>query len=226
MKRNVDIKEISDGRLYSENDMVKADCHGCNGCHQCCTGMGKSVILDPCDVHRLRMGTGKNFQQLLEEGVLELQVVDGCILPNLRMVGDEERCVLLNFDNRCSVHPYRPGVCRLFPLGRYYENGEFKYFLQVGECAEKNRSKVKVSKWLDTPSVQDYHVFICRWHYLLKDIESKVTGKEDSEVAKQLNMQMLNVFYMTGFEDSGFYSEFQNRVTAFRARFQINTENE
>ena len=94
MKRNVDIKEISDGRLYSENDMVKADCHGCNGCHQCCTGMGKSVILDPYDVHRLRMGMGKNFQQLLEEGVLELQVVDGCILPNLRMVCDEERCVL------------------------------------------------------------------------------------------------------------------------------------
>ena len=74
--------------------------------------------------------------------------------------------------------------------------------------------------------MQDYHVFICRWHYLLNDIESKITGKEDSEVAKQLNMQMLNMFYMTDFEDSGFYSEFQNRVTAFRARFQINTENE
>ena len=27
MKRNIDLNEISDGRLYSSGDMVKADCH-------------------------------------------------------------------------------------------------------------------------------------------------------------------------------------------------------
>ena len=32
MKRNIDIKEISDGKLYGPNDMVKADCRGCEGC--------------------------------------------------------------------------------------------------------------------------------------------------------------------------------------------------
>ena len=29
MKRNIDLNEISDGRLYTANDMVKADCHDC-----------------------------------------------------------------------------------------------------------------------------------------------------------------------------------------------------
>ena len=46
MKRYVSLEEISDGRLYGGNDMVKADCHGCKGCHKCCTGMGNSVILE------------------------------------------------------------------------------------------------------------------------------------------------------------------------------------
>ena len=52
MRREVSLEEISDGRLYELNDMVKADCQDCAGCHDCCEGMGDSVVLDPMDVHR------------------------------------------------------------------------------------------------------------------------------------------------------------------------------
>ena len=38
----------------------------------------------------------------------------------------------------------------------YYEAGDFSYFLQVHECSMKNRTKVKVSKWLDTPEISKY----------------------------------------------------------------------
>lgn len=36
MEREIDMKEVSDGRLYGLRDMVKADCGGCAGCSQCC----------------------------------------------------------------------------------------------------------------------------------------------------------------------------------------------
>ena len=36
MLRDIDLNEISDGRLYTANDMVKADCMGCQGCASCC----------------------------------------------------------------------------------------------------------------------------------------------------------------------------------------------
>lgn len=49
MRREVSLEEISDGRLYELNDMVKADCQDCAGCHDCCEGMGDSVVLDPMD---------------------------------------------------------------------------------------------------------------------------------------------------------------------------------
>ena len=74
MKRNVTLEEISDGRLYGGNDMVKADCHGCKGCHKCCTGMGNSVLLDPYDIYRLRQGLEKTLAQLLAEETVELSV--------------------------------------------------------------------------------------------------------------------------------------------------------
>ena len=67
MKRNVSLAEISDGHLYKANDMVKADCGGCEGCSRCCHGMGNSIILDPYDVYRMTTGMGKSMQELLAE---------------------------------------------------------------------------------------------------------------------------------------------------------------
>ena len=113
MKRQVDIREISDGKLYGAGDMVKADTGGCAGCSACCRGMGNSVILDPYDIWRLEGALGLTFEQLLEDK-LELQVVDGIILPNLKMTGPEEACAFLTGEGRCGIHSARPGVCRLF----------------------------------------------------------------------------------------------------------------
>lgn len=42
MDREIDLKDISDGKFYGINDMVKADCQGCEGCSACCRGMGNS----------------------------------------------------------------------------------------------------------------------------------------------------------------------------------------
>lgn len=217
MKRNVSLDEISDGRLYGYNDMVKADCHGCRGCHKCCTGMGNSVVLDPYDAWRLQKGLHKTLSELMGEGKLELHVSDGCILPNLKMTGAEEACSFLNEAGRCSVHEWRPGVCRLFPLGRYYENGDFRFFLQTGECRDTNRSKVKVSKWIDTQGQARNHDFLCRWHYFLNDAERAVRGREDSEFARSLNMSLLTIFYFGECPDTeeAFYREFEDKLNRF-----------
>lgn len=216
MKRNVALDEISDGRLYGLNDMVKADCHGCQGCSRCCRGMGNSIILDPLDGYRLAKGLQKQLQELIGNAV-ELNVVDGVILPNLRMAGEEEACTFLNEEGRCSIHAFRPGICRLFPLGRYYENGSFKYFLQTGECTEKVRSKVKVSKWIDTPDLARNQTFVNTWHYLLNQVEELVNGSEDDDFRKNLNMFLLNTFYLTPYDNTGdFYGQFEERLKQFR----------
>lgn len=56
MIREVDLQEISDGKLYTANDLVKAGCNDCAGCSACCRGMGNSIVLDPLDMHRLVRG--------------------------------------------------------------------------------------------------------------------------------------------------------------------------
>lgn len=213
MRREVTLEEISDGKLYDANDMVKADCQDCQGCCDCCKGMGDSVILDPYDVYRLSNGLRKSPQEMISS-VLELGVVDGNILPHLVMKGNEESCVFLNEQGRCSIHEIRPGFCRLFPLGRYYTEDGFKYILQIHECAKKNRSKIKVKKWLDTPDLKQYEKFVWNWHQFLINVQEVLYKTDDTELIKNLNMYVLNRFYLNPYESNlDFYTQFYDRLT-------------
>ena len=195
MKRTIDINEVSDGKLYEVNDMVKAGCDGCRNCHACCVDMGGSIILDPLDIYNMTNELSVTFEQLLAEHI-ELNVVDGIILPNIKMNGNTDRCRFLNEEGRCSIHSARPGICRLFPLGRIYEERSFKYFLQVHECPKENKSKVKIKNWLGVENINAYEKFVNRWHYLLADIQDKVLKDTDEQTAKNISMYILQNFYI------------------------------
>lgn len=217
MLRKVEnLDEISDGRIYGLNDMVRADCQDCKGCSDCCRGMGQSILLDPLDIYNITRNEGISFEALLADKI-ELNVVDGIILPNLKMAGDKEQCSYLNEEGRCSIHAYRPGVCRLFPLGRCYEEHSFQYFLQVNECSKKNRTKVKVSKWIDTPDLKRNQQYIIDWHYFLKDIEQYLMQNQNDELHKRINMHILNYFYITPYKpNEDFYTQLNHRVNELK----------
>lgn len=216
MRRNVDLNEISDGKLYDVNDMARLGCQDCAGCSSCCQGMGNSIILDPLDVFRIERKLQKSFQELLDRH-FELHVADGIILPNLKLTGPREACTFLNAEGRCSIHDSRPGICRLFPLGRYYENQDYKYFLQVEECQKKNRTKIKVGKWIDTPDYPRYKEFVLQWHYFLKDAEEKIKEAFDEAFEKQCCMLILQAFYIKPYDETrDFYEQFKERMEFVR----------
>ena len=89
MERNVTMAEISDGKLYSRDDMVKAGCDDCRGCSACCHGMGNSIVLDPYDVYRLTALRGDTLEHLA-----------------LRYLGDASLWPALQSHNRVAS-PYR-----------------------------------------------------------------------------------------------------------------------
>ena len=212
MKRNIDMKEISDGKLYELNDMVKADCNDCKGCSACCCGMGESILLDPYDIYRLTRNLRVTFEELLYEAI-ELNVVDGVILPNMKMNPKTDACSFLSEEGRCKIHAFRPGICRLFPLGRYYENHDFKYFLQVHECKNPNKSKVKVKKWIDTEDLPKNHQYIVDWHYFIDDIQSRL-GALSEERIKKIDLFILQHFFIEKYtDDTDFYEQFQMRLS-------------
>jgi Predicted Fe-S-cluster oxidoreductase len=212
MKRNCSLEDISDGKLYDVNDMVKVSCNGCAGQASCCHGMGNSIILDPLDIFHILTNLNITFDELLTNR-LELKVVDGVILPNLRMIGTNEGCVFLMNNGRCSIHSFRPGICRIFPMGRYYENHDFNYFLQVNECKNSSKTKIKLDKWIDTENIKKNKKFLVDWHYFLNDIEEIIRNTQDEKIIKNLNIYLLNSFYRKKYDaEKDFYLQFHMRL--------------
>ncbi|MGN0298628.1 MAG: YkgJ family cysteine cluster protein [Lachnospiraceae bacterium] len=219
MKRNVTMEEISDGKLYDSNDLVKADCGGCKDCSACCHGMGNSIVLDPLDLYNLTTHLKCSFEQLMN-GYIELNLVDGIILPNLKMNESRDCCSFLNENGRCSIHPFRPSICRLFPLGRYYENNSFRYFLQIHECQKEQRSKIKVKKWIDTPNLKQNEQFISTWHYFLKDLQEIISHSQDEGLPKKISMVLLQIFYLQPYDSTiDFYAQFDARLKTAKETF-------
>ena len=220
MERNINMDEISDGKLYGANDMAKVGCDDCKGCSACCQGMGNSVVLDPYDVYRLTTGLSCKFEELLIDK-LDLNVVEGIILPNLKMNGPKESCAFLDANGRCSIHSLRPGICRIFPLGRIYENGSFQYFIQVNECKKKDRTKVKVKKWIDTPNLKQYESFVADWHNFLMKMEERANDSDEA-AAKQVSMFLLQTFYIKPYDRSkDFYPQYEERREQAKMIFHV-----
>lgn len=218
MERNVDMNEISDGKKYTSNDLVKLGCGDCEGCSKCCHGMGESIILDPYDIYSLTINLDTTFEKLLKDK-LSLSVKDMIILPHLNLEGENESCLFLDENGRCIIHEFRPGICRLFPLGRIYEEESFSYFLQVNECVKKNRTKVKIKKWLGIPDLNRYEKYICTWHYFLKNIKNFLIEQNNAELSKKVNLCILKIFFEELYDKQDFYGQFEKRMQKMQGIF-------
>ncbi len=105
------------------------------------------------------------------------------------------------------------GYAGFFRLGRYYEDRDFRYFLQTHECLKENRAKIKVKKWIDTPELEKNQKFIADWHYFLKDTQYMLQKPENETRRKEISMYILTSFYMIEYrENEDFYAQVDRRM--------------
>ena len=215
MIREVDIDEISDGKRYHSNDMAKIGCNDCKDCKTCCCrNMGHTIILDPYDVYQLTVGLNTDFDHLMtgDRPVIELSMADGILLPNIRMQEQGNCCIFLDDNERCTIHNYRSGFCRMYPLGRIYENGGFSYFNQIHECDYPNKSKVKIKKWLGIPNLAEYERFVLKWHDFLEEFRNNIKSMSDMSDVSKACVEFLTRFYKTPYDkEQSFYEQIYNR---------------
>lgn len=210
-----DLNEVSDGKIYGWNDMVRVGCNDCEGCSDCCRDMEDTVKLTPYDVYHLQKGLQKSFEELLNENI-ELSVEEGLILPHLKTEG---KCSFLNEEGRCLIHPFRPMVCRLFPLGRIYEDGQVQYILLKGQCAKEKRSKEKVGKWIAMKDRKAEENFALSWYQMRKKVEKLFSEHPNQEFMKQVNLLLLNSFYISPYDtEKEFYPQYEERFKQVNER--------
>ena len=212
MRIEKSLDEISDGILYEMNDMVKADTRGCVGCSACCYGVGETMGLNPFDLYEMTTFLELPFEMLIDVKI-ELHVEEKLTLPNLKMVGPLQGCGFLDDDERCVIHGHRPSICRMFPLGRYYDLDSFKYIYKPGECIMPDPSKIKVKKWINIDDYEQNKVFIMDWYKFLKALKFRVKFIHDKKEMAEVNDYLINHFYNIQWQEGqDFYTEIKERI--------------
>ena len=205
-------------RLYGAQDMVRISSSSCAGCGACCRGMSDTIVPDPYDVWQMGLITGKTFEELMGAGI-DLHVEEGVILPHLMMKKDTEGCFFLGEDGRCTIHAYRPGICRLFPLGRQYDEEKTSYFIVPEGCVKGGLSKVRIDKWLGIPDLPAYEDFKSRWHSFIRTLTARIAAEQSDETRRNINLYFLRLFFMQPYNQkpsaSTFYEDVSDRMKRF-----------
>ncbi|CEQ30500.1 Flagellin N-methylase [[Clostridium] sordellii] len=220
MKSTNILDKISDGKLYDIEDIVKADTCGCNGCNDCCLDVGDLVVLTPFDVYEIVNCLGITFNDLLGDKI-ELRQNNKILLPYLKMQ-DNNRCSFLNEQGRCIIHSKRPNICRMFPLGRVYQDNDFKYFLQIGNCPKEDLKDVKVSDWVGIENYDENKEFILEWYKLTKALAFRLKFVRDEKEIEEINQILLDSCYHIDIEEGkNFYSVFLQCLPNIKKRLGI-----
>ncbi|MBS7527519.1 YkgJ family cysteine cluster protein [Fusibacter paucivorans] len=229
MKTIKSLTEISDGKLYDYTDVVKADTGGCLECHACCVDVGDLVSLTPYDTYEMMRATQQSFAALTSDHIA-IHRIGKLNLPYLKMHDGNAACSFLNMEGRCSIHNYRPNICRLFPLGRVYDEDDFKYILQQNACVKSKLEKVKIKKWIGIDSYPENKAFLLEWHRLLGAIAFRMKFIREADAVRIFNDDFINGFYsiqlplqqMSDVEaHRAFYKQFYETLPTIKNRLGI-----
>ena len=171
---------------------------GCNRCGKCCRDR-EDILLTPLDLFKIAKHLNKTIQDILTD-YCEAYEGRASKIPVVRIKPREYRrtCPFARKEG-CLIHPVKPAVCALFPLGRMTDAGtkEFTYFLQPVSCGNKNQAQT-VRQWLDEFSMLDEEGFTVLWHQkvgeiseILRDVYRKVSFNHDA-----INSALMLILYL------------------------------
>lgn len=211
----------------------------CHGCGDCCKGT--TILLSPFDLARLSARTGEEPVAILKERCVVLKHPQ-TNLPAV-MLETIPQCSLLDDQNRCTVYPDRPLVCRGYPLGVRMDLNEpgwrdplRRFALRPNPCppprtADFPLPMVQTLHSMATASgMEPYAEAYRAWARLTWD--TAVTWRYaqmplgESMVFDREFVKLLFEEVDTPVDEGAALTSFLRRVAAFRARYGIPTAGE
>lgn len=119
---------------------------------------------------------------------------------------------MISFSFRLPPDRVLPALCRLFPLGRSYDEKGLHYFLLEDACRIQNRTKIKIKKWLEVPALSQYEKFLAAWRDLRKEVQEQIIKRQSDNFTQKVNVQMLELFFQKSYDtEEDFYQQFEER---------------
>lgn len=190
---------------------------GCKMCGKCCTNR-HDIVLSPMDIHRMCGVLHVTPLAFYEENCITT-IGSSSHLPvtRLRPVGFDNHCPLLK-NHLCSVHKGKPASCALFPLGRYTENGQVKYFVQPITCGDGS-SRQTVREWLKGFNIEAEDKIYVRWGEMIMALREQMIALEESVDNETVQLAYRVVLQMMFLE----YNQHQDFTYQLEANFENTT---
>ncbi len=106
----------AEAAVLSEADLLQLSC-GTGGCGSNCCRSSAPVILNPYEIALICRASGMTYEDLLD--IVETDRANGFPLV---MLPRDPACHFWS-EKGCRIYGARPLACRLFPLGRVFDNG-------------------------------------------------------------------------------------------------------
>jgi uncharacterized protein len=152
----------------------------CGRCIGCCRN--KKIQLNPYEIARMARHLGISTTDFITH-----YTVSGTVLKNK----EDDTCIFLK-TNGCSIHPDRPLVCRLYPLGRHIRHPWVETFSQFAPelgCKGTFNQGGTIETYLEE---QGAFAFICAADlyldllcFLLETLKGKTLSQAQSDIVQE-----------------------------------------
>jgi Fe-S-cluster containining protein len=172
----------ADAAVLSESDLLQLSC-GTGGCSSNCCRASAPIILNPYEIALVCRESGMTYEDLLD--IVETGRANGFPLV---MLPRDPACHFWT-EAGCRIYRARPLACRLFPLGRVFDNGRSHIVLPGGNvCAGLVPSPMKtVGAYLQDQETRTHIEMADRWIEFVTEMErSPLPDKPVTSIAFHL----------------------------------------
>lgn len=172
---------------YVESRNLKMDdtfLFGCKGCGNCCRNRKEPIAITACDFYYIVKAFDMTGDDVMKK-ITSVDTAQNTHLPTIYLRERQDGSCRLLRKGRCMIQEVKPVVCRLFPLGRYFDlrDNSFHYFSQDFACKGLKQT-IRVGDWIEAfhlPEIEEESIYWGRLHlaatkYML-DIFKKDTLK-------------------------------------------------
>ncbi|HUI46166.1 MAG TPA: YkgJ family cysteine cluster protein [Nitrospirota bacterium] len=158
----------TDARILSGSDFIQLSC-GVNGCSSNCCTKSAPIVLNPYEIALICRESNLSYEDLLD-------IVDTGRARSfpLVMLPRDPHCHFWT-GKGCRIYRGRPLACRLYPLGRVFDQGESHLVMpELNICSGLSSSPVKtVADYLRDQDTAVLIQMADRWIEFVSDLEQQ-----------------------------------------------------
>ena len=158
----------TEARILSETDFIQVSC-GVNGCSSNCCTKSAPIVLNPYEIALICRESNLSYEDLLD-----IVDTDRANSFPLVMLPRDPHCHFWT-GKGCRIYRGRPLACRLYPLGRVFDQGASHLVLpDLNVCSGLSSSPAKtVAEYLCDQDTAVLIQMADRWIEFVSDLEQK-----------------------------------------------------